>query len=65
VIDLLTGKALASEAIEAAKRRPTLELVGRLASPADIVDYRCCVSEGFRYIDAYRVYLCSLGAWER
>ncbi len=57
VPDLLAGKALVSDAIEAAKRRPSLELVGCLATPEDMVDYRCFVSEGFRYIDAYRVYL--------
>jgi ribosomal protein S18 acetylase RimI-like enzyme len=60
ISDARTGKALASEAIEAAKRRPWLELVGRPVSPADVVDYRCLVSEGFRRIDEYHVYLHSL-----
>jgi ribosomal protein S18 acetylase RimI-like enzyme len=55
--DIPACKALANEAIEATKRRPALELVGRLAS-ADTVEHRGCVSEGFRYIDTYHSYVC-------
>jgi ribosomal protein S18 acetylase RimI-like enzyme len=50
-----TAKALASAALEAAKRRADLELVGRLALPVDRDAYAACISEGFRHMGTYRV----------
>jgi ribosomal protein S18 acetylase RimI-like enzyme len=48
-----TAKALAGAALEVAKRRPDLELVGHLASPADRDGYAAYISEGFRPMGAY------------
>lgn len=54
------AKALFSAAIEAAKRDPVLDLVGYLASREDKGRYAACVGEGFRRIEAYRVYVRDL-----
>lgn len=56
-----TAKALASGALEVAKRRADLDLVGHLASPADRDAYAACVSEGFRLMGAYHVLVRDLG----
>ena len=54
------AKALFSAAIEAAKRDPALDLAGYLASREDEGRYAACVGEGFRRIEAYRVYMRDL-----
>lgn len=64
VPDVYSVKALASEAIEATKRRPSLELIGRVVWLGDAVDQSCCVSEGFRNVDPYRVYVRPLPGYE-
>jgi ribosomal protein S18 acetylase RimI-like enzyme len=56
-----TAKALANGALEVAKRRADLDLVGHLASPADRDAYAACVSEGFRLMGAYDVLVRDLG----
>jgi len=55
-----TTKALFSAAIEATKRDPALDLAGYLASREDKGRYAACVGEGFRRIEAYRVYVRDL-----
>jgi ribosomal protein S18 acetylase RimI-like enzyme len=56
-----TAKALAGGALEVAKRRADLDLVGHLAPPGDWRvpgrpdPYAACISEGFRYMGAYHV----------
>ena len=54
------AKALFSAAIEAAKRDLVLDLVGYLASREDKGRYAACVGEGFRRIEADRVYVRDL-----